>query len=127
MVALFGPGTSFVIDAGTFAVQRGVHLRDPNAPGPHHPREARRAYRGAARGHGVRAHPDVAVGHAGRGVAAVLFFMGPMQVLIPTSSRTAWMPGSGSYGTILALEGLGAIAMSLWVGRAGCRAARSAG
>ena len=42
--------------------------------------------------------------------------MGPMQVLIPYIVKNRLHAGSGSYGTILALEGAGAIAMSLWLG-----------
>ena len=50
---------------------------------------------------------------------AILFFMGPIQVLVPYVVKNRLHAGSGSYGTILALEGAGAIAMSLWVGARG--------
>ena len=57
-------------------VQRVLHLRDPHAHRGR-PRARGRRRGGAARGHRLRAHADLAVGHAGRGVAGDPVLHGP--------------------------------------------------
>ena len=118
MVALVGPGTSFVIDAATFVFSAGCIL-------------AIRARPVAIRERAAGLVSELREGMAyvrtqtwlwGTLVAAslaILFFMGPIQVLVPYIVKNRLHAGSGSYGTILALEGAGAIVMSLWVGARG--------
>ena len=118
MVALVGPGTSFVVDAGTFVFSAACILAIRTRPSV------------------VRERAASVVSELRDGIAyvrtqtwlwgtlvaastAILFFMGPVQVLVPYVVKNRLHSGSGSYGTILALEGLGAIAMSLWVGARG--------
>jgi DHA3 family tetracycline resistance protein-like MFS transporter len=119
IVALVGPGTSFIIDAATFLFSAACIFA-------------------------IRTRPDLAVrertasmiAELREGIAyvrtqtwlwgtllaastAILFFMGPLQVLLPFRVKNDLDAGSGAYGLILALEGLGAIAMSIWVGARG--------
>jgi DHA3 family tetracycline resistance protein-like MFS transporter len=118
IVALVGPGTSFVIDAATFVFSACCILAIRTRPSV------------------VRERTAGMVSELRDGVAyirtqawlwgtllaasmAILFFMGPLQVLVPYIVKNRLHAGSGSYGTILALEGAGAIAMSLWVGARG--------
>jgi MFS family permease len=118
IVALVGPGTSFILDAGTFVFSAAcifaIRTRRKGLP---------------ARAAGVVAELREGVAYVrtqtwlwGTLVAAslaILFFMGPMQVLVPYLVKNRLHAGSGSYGTILALEGAGAIVMALWVGARG--------
>ena len=119
IVALVGPGTSFIIDAATFVFSAACIFA-------------------------IRTRPDLAVrertasmvAELREGIAyvrtqtwlwgtllaastAILFFMGPLQVLLPFRVKNDLGAGSGAYGLILGLEGLGAIAMSIWVGARG--------
>lgn len=118
MVALFGPGTSFVIDAGTFVFSaacifairtRPVLIRERAAGVISELREGMAYVRTQTWLWGTLIAASL----------AILFFMGPIQVLVPYVVKNRLHAGSGSYGTILALEGAGAIAMSLWVGARG--------
>jgi Transmembrane secretion effector len=118
IVALVGPGTSFVIDAGTFVFSACCIFAIRTRPSVVRERTA-----------GVVAELRDGIAYVrtqtwlwGTLLAAstaILFFMGPIQVLVPYIVKNRLHAGSGSYGTILALEGLGAIAMSLWVGARG--------
>jgi DHA3 family tetracycline resistance protein-like MFS transporter len=118
LVALVGPGTSFIIDAGTFLFSAGCILLMRARPAV------------------VREQASHLIGELREGIAyvrtqtwlwgtlvaasvAILFFMGPIQVLVPYVVKNRLHAGSGSYGTILALEGAGAILMSLWLGARG--------
>src|SRR6478752_859799 len=119
LVALVGPGTSFIIDAATFAFSAvcifAIRTRPPMV---------------------IRERTAGVVAELREGVAyvrtqtwlwgtliaaslAILFFMGPIQVLVPYVVKNDLGAGSGSYGLILALEGAGAILMSVWVGARG--------
>lgn len=119
MVALIGAGTAFVVDAGTFLVSAGCVL-------------ALRVRRVPV----VREKATSALAELREGVAyvrtqawlwgtllaagiAVLFFIGPIQVLVPYIVKNRLGAGSGAYGVILALEGAGAIVAALWLGARG--------
>jgi hypothetical protein len=118
LVALVGPGTSFVIDAGTFAFSAVCILLIRVRPA---------AVRERAAGMVSDLREGIAYvrtqtwlwGTLVAASLAILFFLGPMQVLVPYIVKNRLHAGSGSYGTILALEGAGAVAMSLWVGARG--------
>jgi MFS family permease len=118
IVALVGPGTSFVIDAGTFLFSAACILAIRTRPS---------IVRERAAGMVAELRDGVAYirtqawlwGTLLAASTAILFFMGPLQVLVPYIVKNRLHAGSGSYGTILALEGAGAIAMSLWVGARG--------
>jgi DHA3 family tetracycline resistance protein-like MFS transporter len=118
MVAVFGPGTSFIIDAGTFVFSAACIFAIRTRPDVIRERAA-----------GIISELREGMAYVrtqtwlwGTLIAAsmaILFFMGPIQVLVPYVVKNRLHAGSGSYGTILALEGAGAIAMSLWVGARG--------
>ena len=118
MVALVGPGTSFIIDAATFVFSAGCILAIRARPV---------AIRERAAGLGSELREGLVYvrtqtwlwGTLVAASLAILFFMGPIQVLVPYVVKNRLHAGSGSYGTILALEGAGAIVMSLWVGARG--------
>jgi MFS family permease len=118
IVALVGPGTSFVIDAGTFVFSACCILAIRTRPS---------VVRERAAGMVAELRDGVAYvrtqtwlwGTLLAASTAILFFMGPIQVLVPYVVKNRLHAGSGSYGTILALEGLGAIAMSLLIGARG--------
>jgi MFS family permease len=118
IVALVGPGTSFVIDAGTFLFSAACIFAIRIRPS---------VVRERAAGMIAELRDGVAYvrtqtwlwGTLVAASTAILFFMGPIQVLVPYVVKNRLHSGSGSYGTILALEGLGAIAMALWVGARG--------
>jgi MFS family permease len=118
IVALVGPGTSFIIDAATFAFSavciflirtRTDAVRERTASMVAELREGI-AY--------VRTQTWL-WGTLLAASTAILFFMGPLQVLLPYRVKNDLDAGSGAYGLILAAEGLGAIAMSIWVGARG--------
>jgi Transmembrane secretion effector len=118
LVALVGPGTSFIIDAATFLFSAGCILAI---------RTRTEIVRGRAAGLVAELREGVAYvrtqtwlwGTLLAASLAILFFMGPMEVLVPYVVKNDLDAGSGSYGLILALEGVGAIAMSVWVGARG--------
>jgi MFS family permease len=118
IVALVGPGTSFIIDAATFAFSavciflirtRTDAVRERTASMVAELREGI-AY--------VRTQTWL-WGTLLAASTAILFFMGPLQVLLPYRVKNDLAAGSGAYGLILAAEGLGAIVMSIWVGARG--------
>jgi MFS family permease len=117
VVAAVGAGTAFLIDAGTFLLSV--------------------AFVAAM---GVRALPVERLGSARRemveGLAYVrrepwlwatlvsaslslLFFLGPIEVLLPFVVRNDLGAGAGGYGAVLAATGVGAVAMSLVLGQTG--------
>jgi MFS family permease len=118
IVALVGPGTSFIIDAATFAISALCILAI---------RTRTQVVRERAAGMVAELREGVAYvrtqtwlwGTLVAASLAILFFMGPIQVLVPFVVKNDLDAGSGSYGLILALEGAGAIAMSVWVGARG--------
>jgi DHA3 family tetracycline resistance protein-like MFS transporter len=118
LVALVGPGTSFIIDAGTFLFSATCILLMRARPAVIRDR----AFHLASELREGIAYVRTQTWLWGTLVAAslaILFFMGPIQVLVPYVVKNRLHAGSGSYGTILALEGAGAILMSLWLGARG--------
>ena len=118
LVALVGPGTSFIIDAATFAFSACCILAI---------RTRTEVVRERAAGVVAELREGIAYvrtqtwlwGTLVAASLAILFFMGPIQVLVPYVVKNDLDAGSGSYGLILALEGAGAILMSVWVGARG--------
>jgi MFS family permease len=118
IVALVGPGTSFVIDAGTFVFSAVCIFAIRTRPS---------VVRERAAGVVAELRDGIAYvrtqtwlwGTLLAASTAILFFMGPVQVLVPYVVKNRLHSGAGSYGTILALEGIGAIVMALWVGARG--------
>jgi MFS family permease len=118
MVALVGPGTSFVIDAGTFVFSAACIFAIRTRPRVIRERAAS-VVSELREGMAYVRTQTWLWGTLVAASLAILFFMGPIQVLVPYVVKNRLHAGSGSYGTILALEGAGAIVMSLWIGARG--------
>jgi MFS family permease len=117
LIALFGVGTAFVVDAATFAVSAiavvGIKRRPP-------PREARGSLRrDLAEGYAyVRAH----VWLWGTLVGAALFLLvtyGPFEVLLPYIIRNDLDGDAATFGTVLACGGAGSMVAALVLSRTG--------
>jgi hypothetical protein len=117
LIALFGVGTAFLIDAATFAISAllviGISARPP-------PRaEAGSMGRDLAEGFGyVRAHAwlwGTLVGAA----MFLLFTYGPFEVLLPYVIRNDLGGDAATFGTVLAAGGAGSFFGAVLVGRTG--------
>ncbi len=118
LVAAVGPGSSFLIDAGTFVFSAAciAAMRVRSAPAATRGGSALRDVR-----EGwvfVRQQPWlwatlVAVS------LSLLFFLGPLEVLLPFVVRNDLDAGAGSYGAIMAAAGAGAILASLVLSQRG--------
>ena len=128
IVAVVGPGTSFVIDAARSSFSACLHPRDPRRGRPACASAPRAMVVGAARGHRLRAHPDLAVGHAARGVAGDPVLHGPDPgARCPTSSRTGCTRARAATARSSRSRAPARSRCRCGSARAGCRAARSAG
>jgi DHA3 family tetracycline resistance protein-like MFS transporter len=117
VVALVGPGTAFLLDAGTFvlsavciAALRVRSLSQVRA------RSARRELREGLRF--VREQPWLWATLVSAS-AGLLFFLGPLEVLLPYIIRNDLDGGAGAYGAVLACAGAGSIVVSLVLGQRG--------
>jgi MFS family permease len=117
LIALFGVGTAFLIDAATFAVSAllliGIGARPP-------PRtEAGSMRRDLAEGFAyVRAHAWLWGTLAGAALF-LLFTFGPFEVLLPYVIRNDLGGDAATFGTVLAAGGLGSFFGALLIGRTG--------
>jgi hypothetical protein len=118
LVALVGPGTSFVIDAGTFAFSAVCILLIRVRPA---------AVRERAAGMVSDLREGIAYvrtqtwlwGTLVAASLAILFFLGPLEVLLPYVVRNDLDAGPGSYGAIMAAAGVGAVVASLALSQRG--------
>jgi MFS family permease len=117
IVAAVGAGTAFLIDAATFAVSAacvaGMRVRI-------RPQERARSARAELR-EGlafVRREPWLWATLVAASVG-LLFFLGPLEVLLPYVVRNELGGGAGAYGAVLAAAGAGAIAVSLVLSQRG--------
>jgi MFS family permease len=117
VVAIVGPGTAFLIDAGTFLLSAAciaaLQIRSlPQARA----RSARHELREGLRF--VRSQPWLwaTLVSASTGL---LFFLGPLEVLLPFIVRNDVGGGAGGYGAVLACAGVGSILVSLWLSQRG--------
>jgi MFS family permease len=120
VVAAVGPGTAFLIDAATFAVSAAciAALRVRRVPdaGAAAARSARRELREGLRY--VRGQPWLWATLLNATIA-LLFFLGPLEVLLPYVVRNDLHAGAGGYGAVLAAAGAGAIVVSLVLSQTG--------
>ncbi|MEA2290442.1 MAG: hypothetical protein QOD55_2439 [Solirubrobacteraceae bacterium] len=117
VVALVGPGTAFLVDAGTFLLSAAcvAALRVRSLP---HVR-ARSARRELREGFAfVRREPWLWSTILSATVG-LLFIMGPLQVLLPYIVRNELGAGAGGYGLVLAAAGAGSVVVSLVLGQTG--------
>jgi Na+/melibiose symporter-like transporter len=117
LIAVFGVGTAFLVDALTFAASAlaviGISPRPP-------PRSERGSmWRDLGEGFAyVRAHAwlwGTLVGAA----LFLLFTFGPFEVLLPYIIRNELGGGAGTFGTVLAAGGAGSFFGALLIGRIG--------
>ena len=118
IVALAGTGGAFLIDAGTFLFSAACiwALRVRSLPAPDAERSLRRELR-----EGTRFVRDQAWLWSTLVAAslAILFFLGPLEVLLPYVVRNELDAGPGSYGAIMAAAGVGAVVASLALSQRG--------
>jgi DHA3 family tetracycline resistance protein-like MFS transporter len=118
VVGAFGPGTGFLIDAGTFAL--GIACIALIRTRPAAPAGARASVRAELR-EGlafVRATPWL-WGTLTAAAVAMLCFYGPVEVLLPYVVKTEYGGGPEAFGLILAAGGLGSITAAVVMGHRG--------
>jgi MFS family permease len=117
VVAAVGPGVAFLADAGTFAASAlciaALRVRTVPAEG------ARSARRELVEGLAyVRRQPWLWATLISASVS-LLFFLGPIEVLLPFVVRNGLHLGAGGYGSVLAAAGAGAVVISLVLSQTG--------
>jgi DHA3 family tetracycline resistance protein-like MFS transporter len=117
IVAAVGAGMAFLIDAGTFLLSVAcVAAMGARALPVERLGSARREMvEGLAY---VRREPWLWATLVSASLS-LLFFLGPIEVLLPFVVRNDLGAGAGGYGTVLAATGVGAVAMSLVLGQTG--------
>jgi Transmembrane secretion effector len=117
LIAVFGVGTAFLIDAATFAVSALAVIGIARRPPPR--REAGSLWRDLAEGYAyVRAHAwlwGTLIGAA----LFLLFTFGPAEVLLPYIIRNDLGGDAATFGTVLAAGGAGSFFGALLIGRIG--------
>jgi MFS family permease len=118
VVAAAGTGSAFIIDACTFLVSAAciMALRVRSAPAPEAERSLRRELREGL--HFVRGQAWLWSTLVAASLS-ILFFFGPLEVLLPYVVRNGLDAGPGSYGAIMTASGAGAIAASLVLSQRG--------
>jgi DHA3 family tetracycline resistance protein-like MFS transporter len=121
LIAGFGPGPAFILDGATFAVSAAAVFAIRTRPAlAHHS------------GHGVRqtlAQMREGFSYVRRtpwiwatllsAMVSLLFFVGPVQVLVPFLVKNRLGLGPDALGTIFAIGAVGAIAMAFAIGHWG--------
>jgi MFS family permease len=119
LVATIKPGGAFLVDAASFAVSAGAIALMQRRPRTE--RQARRssAIREIREGFSfVRRYPWL-WGTLLSASIALLFFLGPLEVLIPFVVKNKLGGDAGDYGLILSFGGVGAIITSVTLGQRG--------
>jgi MFS family permease len=118
VVAVVGTGSAFIIDAGTFLFSAVCiwALRVRSEPAPEGQRSLRRELREGMTF--VRAQAWLWSTMIAASLS-ILFFFGPLEVLLPYVVRNDLDAGPGSYGAIMTASGAGAIAASLALSQRG--------
>jgi MFS family permease len=117
VVAAIGAGPAFLVDAGTFLLSAlCVAAMDVRSRAVERARSARRELReGLAF---VRREPWLWSTLVAASLS-LLFFLGPLEVLLPYIIRNDLDGGAGGFGLVLAAAGAGAIAVSLAMSQLG--------
>ena len=122
VIAGFGPGPAFIVDAATFAVSATAVFFIRTRP----PRVVERAAFGVRTTlREMREGLDYVRSKAWiwatllSGMLGLLVFFGPIQVLLPFLVKNRLELGPASLGTIYAFGGIGSIAMALAIGHFG--------
>jgi MFS family permease len=117
VVAAVGAGTAFLVDAATFGLSMvcvaAMAVRVVPAA------RARSARREMVEGFAyVRSEPWLWATLVSASLS-LLFFLGPIEVLLPYVVRNDLDAGAGGYGLVLAAAGAGAVVMALVLGQVG--------
>jgi MFS family permease len=117
LVAAIGAGSAFIVDAGTFALSAVcVAAMSVRAMPAERAQSMRLEIReGLAY---VRREPWLWATLVAASVS-LLFFLGPIEVLLPFVVRNELGSGAGGYGAVLAATGIGAVAVSLFLSQVG--------
>ena len=120
VVALYGPGPAFIVDAVSFAVSALAVFAIGARPAPHPSAGGlRQTFAEMADGFRyVRSTPWIWATLVSA-MFSLLFFIGPVQVLVPYLVKNSLGLGPDALGTILAFGAVGAIAMALTIGHFG--------
>jgi MFS family permease len=117
VVAAVGPGSAFMADSGTFLLSAACVAAMRARPAPAATaRSARRELREGLRY--VRDEPWLWATLVSASLS-LLFFLGPIEVLLPFVLRNDLHAGAGGYGLVLAAAGAGAIVVSLVLSQVG--------
>jgi hypothetical protein len=117
LIAVFGVGTAFVVDAATFAVSAVAVSLMSRQPPPREEHGSMRSDLAEAFAY-VRAHAWLWATLAGAALFLLLTY-GPMEVLLPFIIKNELGGDAATFGTVLAAGGLGSIAAALIVSRTG--------
>ena len=116
LIAGFGPGVAFLTDAGSFAASATAILFMRTRPEPAD-RERRSILRDVREGFTfVRSQPWL-WGTLVAVTIAMLFFLGPVYVLMPYVVKNSLGGGAGGLGLVFAAGGAGAIVASIFLGQ----------
>jgi DHA3 family tetracycline resistance protein-like MFS transporter len=121
VVAAFGPGPAFIVDALSFAGSAVAVFAIRTRPFVHHDAENSLRHTLGQMREGflyVRQKPWIWATLLSA-MLSLLFFIGPVQVLLPFLVKNSLGLGPDSLGTILAFGAVGAIAMGLTIGHFG--------
>ena len=117
VVAALGVGPAFLVDAGTFVLSAvavaGLRVRSRAVE------RARSARAELREGLEFVRHEPWLWSTLISASLSLLFFLGPLEVLLPYVVRNDLHAGAGGYGLVLAAAGVGAIGVSLAVGQLG--------
>jgi DHA3 family tetracycline resistance protein-like MFS transporter len=117
VVAALGVGPAFLVDAGTFVLSAvAVAAMRVRSRAVERARSARAELREGLEL--VRREPWL-WSTLISACLSLLFFLGPLEVLLPYVVRNDLHAGAGGYGLVLAAAGVGAIGVSLAVGQLG--------
>ena len=117
VVAAAGPGTGFLIDAGTFVASAGAILAMRARPAASAPRAGSTGRAELAEGwRFVRAHAWI-WGTLAAAAIALLAFLGPVQVLLPYIVKNRLHGGADDLGVVFAAGGAGSILAALVMGQ----------
>ena len=117
VVAAIGAGSAFLVDAGTFALSAlcVAAMSTRAVPVPRTESMRREIREGLAF---VRREPWLWATLISASVS-LLFFLGPIEVLLPYVVRNDLGAGAGGFGAVLAATGVGAVATSLVLSQVG--------
>jgi DHA3 family tetracycline resistance protein-like MFS transporter len=121
IIAAFGPGPAFVIDGFTFGLSAVALFLIRHRPAPHPAigSGVRHTLRQMGEGFAyVRSKPWIWVTLLSA-LLSLLFFIGPVQVLLPYQVKNQLFEGPESLGLIFAFGGIGSLAMAIAIGNFG--------